>query len=579
MRSYRNKLNILAEKYELETMKTKSPPTIKGLQTLHERIKVWIPEGAEHDEDRAALEAARVEFESAEKPQDDETEAQVEHPDEEPELQPENGKFRMNGLAFLLTFNDAGFTVETWDAFDKHMQSFITEHKVYRWTYSMEESLNSDDEGRIHFHAFLQWLGPIDWKDGKKVVKWIISEGKEVNPNIRPNYLALADNLDPGVKSGAARGPDVQQSLATAHFYLAMRKVGKLRHRSNVEAFKDYWPAIRRVDGFRLSGKLDDEAWLYYRSLFTVNFARAFDDVAKKRRYEEELKVSKMRRESEEIEQRLRSSAAYITFPGSDLVQLWKENFAHYHMRFPILVLFGPSRASKTEYAKSLFSNPLLLQVGHSMFLPDGMRSYDRDRHDCIIYDDVRNADFIRKHQEVFQSKSTIVELGRSPTGQSSFNVLLYRTPQIFTLNFSTEHLEVFHDDDFCSNPGNVYFMKYPPRNFTMFPPFSYPAKKEDGTDVKDWDAFDAKISEIHARAEHADARNEGKDYGWMAGWPEDGEMDEMDRNRDHDMDQDMDAQGPCFDHDLEYQVKGAFRVIELPWKSCPEPHLVEELP
>ena len=44
-------------------------------------------------------------------------------------------------------------------------------------------------------------------------------------------------------------------------------------------------------------------------------------------------------------------------------------------------------------------------------------------------------------------------------------------------------------------------------------------------------------------------------------------------------LDQDMDAQGPCFDHDLEYQVKGAFRVIELPWKSCPEPHLVEELP
>ena len=63
------------------------------------------------------------------------------------------------------------------------------------------------------------------------------------------------------------------------------------------------------------------------------------------------------------------------------------------------------------------------------------------------------------------------------------------------------------------------------------------------------------------------------QDYGWMAGWPEDGEMDERDRNMDHNMDQDM---GTCFDHDLEYQVQGAFRVINTPWKSCPEPHLVD---
>ena len=57
--------------------------------------------------------------------------------------------------------------------------------------------------------------------------------------------------------------------------------------------------------------------------------------------------------------------------------------------RYNFLILHGPSKTGKTQLAKSLFSNPFV----HTDAIC--WAGYDEDKHDAIIFDDVK---FVFKH-------------------------------------------------------------------------------------------------------------------------------------------------------------------------------------
>ena len=48
-------------------------------------------------------------------------------------------------------------------------------------------------------------------------------------------------------------------------------------------------------------------------------------------------------------------------FPEADE---WLGLFDQMLLRYPILIVLGPSRLGKSEWAKSLFANPLDLEIG-----------------------------------------------------------------------------------------------------------------------------------------------------------------------------------------------------------------------
>ena len=73
--------------------------------------------------------------------------------------------------------------------------------------------------------------------------------------------------------------------------------------------------------------------------------------------------------------------------------------------RYPFLLLLGPSRSRKTEFANSLFKAPLELKVGNLQQFPDGMRAFSRKKHDAVILDDCRDLRFLVEHQEKLQGK------------------------------------------------------------------------------------------------------------------------------------------------------------------------------
>ena len=124
--------------------------------------------------------------------------------------------------------------------------------------------------------------------------------------------------------------------------------------------------------------------------------------------------------------------------------------------RYPFLVVLGPSRSRKTEYAKSLFEAPLELKVGHLEHFLDRMRQFSRKQHDGIVLDDIRDFAFLVRNQDKLQGKSDgVVEFASTPGGQLAFTKWLHRAPVVVTANFTTKNRGLLNDDDFLGNAEN----------------------------------------------------------------------------------------------------------------------------
>ena len=64
-------------------------------------------------------------------------------------------------------------------------------------------------------------------------------------------------------------------------------------------------------------------------------------------------------------------ASLFRPFPDVPAVQAWLKLFEVEADRYPLLVVMAPSRAGKTEYARSLFRQPLLVQIGDLQHFPD----------------------------------------------------------------------------------------------------------------------------------------------------------------------------------------------------------------
>ena len=112
-------------------------------------------------------------------------------------------------------------------------------------------------------------------------------------------------------------------------------------------------------------------------------------------------------------------------FPVLPEVSAWLALFRVETDRYPFLVLLGPSRSRKTEFAKALFKNPLELKLGTLDYFPDGMRAFTRGTHDAVVLDDCRDFRFLVEHQEKLQGKvDARVEFASTPGGQCKYCVV-----------------------------------------------------------------------------------------------------------------------------------------------------------
>ena len=125
---------------------------------------------------------------------------------------------------------------------------------------------------------------------------------------------------------------------------------------------------------------------------------------------------------------------AFAPFKKLPEVEEWLALFHMSRDRYPFLVLEGPSRLGKTQFAEQLVSWDKTLSVDCSSAIEPDLRQYLSDEVDCIIFDEAKAAMVIRS-KRLFQAPMGLVNLGLSATNCNAYQVMVHGKRMIVCSN------------------------------------------------------------------------------------------------------------------------------------------------
>jgi len=367
---------------------------------------------------------------------------------------PAGGGYRVCATAVLLTYQSFKDLTQ-WRRFVSFLEGRLAVWQVIRWCATLE----SCKTGRWHAHLMLQFRGVQD-KSSKSFVF------ERIFPNASSN-----DYLNEGM---GRRNP--QQSIDRAFFYVFANKIGTVLDEANLPCvagnYMPAWVTTVGIDTYRVQGRWPEALWKHYKledHMYEQYLYLARDGVQARKRNLDACKAWKEAAgEQEEIDRvvkRIRSNGSlYQPFPVLPEVAAWQSLFASDMLRYPLLILIGASASGKTEFAKSLFKQPLELKVGNTHIFPAKMVEFRRGFHDALILDDVRDLDFLVQHQEKLQGKyDSRIEFATTQGGTCFFTKYLFQTPTVVTINFTTRNLTFLEENDWLSRSQNRVVVRRPP--------------------------------------------------------------------------------------------------------------------
>ena len=363
-----------------------------------------------------------------------------------------NKSFRINSIGVLLTY----FGVQghaQWKRFLDHVASQQRAWGVTYWCATLERTKT----GRLHIHLMLQFLSVVD----KSSAHFWFEDLK-----------CRADQND--LLGVAFCRKKVQDSLNRGMFYCWADKRGTERDESGHPCTAgNYEPAwTEALCTYAVRSRWAEDLWKAYKltnEVYEEYLYKSRDGVLPKKRNldacveREEKNATKAA--IEERTKRIRSNPAlFQSFPPVPEATAWLENFKVDKLRYPLLVVLGKSHTGKTEWAQSLFKNPLKLLIGSLEHFPEAMRSFKRAEHDGLVLDDLRDLRFLVAHQDKLQGKyNSAVEFASTPGGGLAYWKDLFAVPVVATLNYSTKNLGLLETDDYLAKPENRTLLHYPP--------------------------------------------------------------------------------------------------------------------
>ncbi len=361
--------------------------------------------------------------------------------------------FRIQGQATMLTYNGVRNHAQ-WKRLVSYIQKNFKKWGLKHWCATLESCPHSK---KLHIHVFLQFTKAVD-----VTTKRFEFEG--LRPHADPHdYLGEGQNRK-----------RAQDSINRGFFYVWADKVGTERDATGEPCvtgnFMPCWTdcpfkyAVRArwAESLWKARKLTHDVYEDY-------LYKSRDGVLPRKRNLDAVKENeKKRKKDEEVSERVKrirgNPKFFKPFPEVPEARRWLQHFKQDGVRFPILVVHGPSLSGKTEFAKSLFKNPLQVNIGNLDHFPDAMRKFDRDVHDAIILDDVRDCRFLVIHQDKLQGTyDRSVEFASTQGGQCAYDHDLYAIPIVATINNSTSNLCLLEKDDWLGNPGNRVWVSFPP--------------------------------------------------------------------------------------------------------------------
>ena len=447
-RAFVTVLLYLCQQYGLRAGFTRES-TDETLMSVFRRVaKKAHPDKGGHHKDFTKLQACRQKWQDAKAKA---SAARVRKPEGQSALAVRQQKeYRIRSAAVLLTYMGVGLS--QWGTFLKFVESSFEEWRGKYWCCTMERC----KAGNIHIHLMLQFKKA----DDKRLVQQFKFR------NISPN-ASCTDICGEGQNSKRW-----QESVNRGFFYCFADKIGTVSNSGGeMLTAGNYLPCwTTSTMNYQVLGKWAETLYKQYKITADVYERYLYlcrDGVLARARSLQACREHEAKRQAEgDIAARIKrirsNPAIYKPFPKVQAAIDWLRQFDCDALRYPILIVLGPSRAGKTEWAKSLFASPLEIKIGSLTFFPDKLREFKRGVTDGLVLDDVRDLQFIVDHQDKLQRKyDCLVEFGSTAGGTCAYRLDLFRIHVVVTINYSTANLQWLEEHDWLGNPGNRVVVRF----------------------------------------------------------------------------------------------------------------------
>ena len=326
-------------------------------------------------------------------------------------------------MAVLLTYQSWPSTdgAVVWQRFCAFVASHVAPWTVKHWVATME----ANTSGTVHLHLMLQFARAQNCGSSR-----FMFEGTRPNASTQ-DYLG----------EGLCR-KKLQQSIDRGMFYVWADKIGT--HRlpdGGLCVSGNYQPCWTKATlSYQVLGKWPEALWKQ-RKLTSDKYEEYLyltrDGVLARKRNLDAVREHEVEAaEAAVIEantKRIRSNPAlYQPFPEVPVASAWLATFCEDRLRYPLLVVLGA-------------------------------RGFQREVHDGIILDDVRDLAFLAEHQEKLQGKyDARVEFATTPGGTCAYSKYLFAVPIAVTINHSTRNIDFLHSHDWLKHPKNRVLVNFP---------------------------------------------------------------------------------------------------------------------
>ena len=338
---------------------------------------------------------------------------------------------RLRGKSFLFTYNwdffhvplpdgsrHAASTDALWAEWMQWQSLKARTQGVIQSTSTMEESLASPTEHRVHFHWKVNLARPIDERGTRA---WAFH-------GVRPNAQTTWDVDTPGAGRKKPRGANVAKASNRGHFYVWAPKKGSLHTESNYLPFRHYRVLGVWVDDLWSDAKLTHASYESLSAQVRVGHAARMRDLEAVRSAEAEARTDQRIREVNTALRKLR--APFRDFPQ---VTAWETTFLRLDFRWKILALVADSASGKSNFAESRFDTPFIVSVQDAAYLD--LKAFDYETHDGLVLDNVNSWAQLRSWRAVLQARNAKSRGGQSATNVHSYVQYIFGVPIIATID------------------------------------------------------------------------------------------------------------------------------------------------
>ena len=313
-------------------------------------------------------------------------------------------------------------------SFEKFLAGKVSAFRMrMQWAFCFEVSPQSLAGGvvRVHVHAMLFSIG------GKR----------------RPFTIERASDLSfqgcaPMLSGMVALRAHARANQNLGLFYVLVQKVGGVFSAGTVELYKDVLVNPDWAFNLLQQGKITPERAHEVIVACAKNVPRLLANLDGYRRAKQAL-VDRAALEAA----RAAVSGAFRPFQVVPEVACWLRGFSIQRDRYPFLILEGPSRLGKTQYAESLAPPGRTLNIDCASATEPDLRQYRSEEVDSIIFDEAKAAMVIRA-KRLFQAPMGMVNLGMSATNCNAYQVMVHRKRLIVCSNTWSDEVLMMSNAD-----------------------------------------------------------------------------------------------------------------------------------